>query len=105
MTSAPCGTGEGPAGVTKVEARIARWSGFPLSTLGRAYVAKQVLASMVTYHATFVPVPQELLERLCRAIHTFVAANSGFSAAGCRITVQIMSRLNSYFGLCLNSSG
>ena len=61
--------------VTKVEARIARWSGFPLSTLGRVYVAKQVLASMVTYHATFVPVPQELLERLCRAIHSFVAAN------------------------------
>ena len=61
--------------VTKVEARIARWSGFRLSMLGRAYVAKQVLASMVTYHATFVPVPRELLERLCRAIHTFVAAN------------------------------
>ncbi len=49
--------------VTEVEARIARWSGFRLSMLGRAYVAKQVLASMVTYHATFVPVPQELLER------------------------------------------
>ncbi len=30
-------------------------------------------------------------------------ANSGFSAAGCRITVQIMSRLISYFGLCQNS--
>ena len=59
--------------VTKVEARIARWSGFRLSMLGRAYVAKQVLASMVTYHATFVPMPRELLERLCRAIHTFVA--------------------------------
>lgn len=59
----------------KVEARIARWSGFRLSLLGRAYVAKQVLASMVTYHATFIPVPRDLLERLCRALHTFVAAN------------------------------
>lgn len=59
----------------KVEARIARWSGFRLSLLGRAYVAKQVLASMVTYHATFIPVPHDLLQRLCRAIHTFVAAN------------------------------
>ncbi len=59
--------------VTKVETRIARW--FHLSMLGRAYVAKQVLASMETYHATFVPVPRELLERLCRAIHSFVAAN------------------------------
>ena len=61
--------------IEKVEARIARWSGFRLSLLGRAYVAKQVLASMVTYHATFIPVPQDLLQRLCRAIHTFVAAN------------------------------
>ena len=31
-----------------VELRIARWSGFRLSLLGRAYVGKQVLASMVT---------------------------------------------------------
>jgi hypothetical protein len=30
---------------------------------------------MVTYHASFIPVPQDLLQRLCRAIHTFVAAN------------------------------
>ncbi|CAL8468448.1 g7988 [Coccomyxa elongata] len=48
----------------KVELRIARWSGFSL--LGRAYVAKQVLASML---------PEHLLTRLCRALHTFVAAN------------------------------
>ena len=33
----------------KVEAKIARWSGFRLSLLGRAYVAKQLLAYMVTY--------------------------------------------------------
>ncbi len=38
-------------------------------------VAKQVLASMITQHATFVPVPRELLEWLCRTMHTFVAAN------------------------------
>ena len=59
----------------KVEQRIARWSGFRLSLLGRAYVAKQVLVSMVTYHATFIPVPEDLLDRLCRALRTFVAAN------------------------------
>ncbi|CAL8465738.1 g5274 [Coccomyxa elongata] len=59
----------------KMEARIARWSGFRLSLLGRAYVAKQVLASMVTYHATFIPVPEHLMARLCRALHTFVTAN------------------------------
>ncbi|BDA47098.1 Transposon TX1 uncharacterized 149 kDa protein [Coccomyxa sp. Obi] len=59
----------------KVEIRIARWSGFRLSLLGRAYVAKQLLASMVTYHATFIPVPNQLEKRLCTALHTFVAAN------------------------------
>ncbi|BDA46021.1 probable LINE-1 retrotransposable element ORF2 protein [Coccomyxa sp. Obi] len=59
----------------KVEIRIARWSGFRLSLLGRAYVAKQLLASMVTYHATFIPVPSQLEKRLCTALHTFVAAN------------------------------
>ena len=68
----------------KVEAKIARWSGFRLSLLGRAYVAKQLLASMVTYHATFIPVPSQLEKRLCTALHTFVAANrpvlSGTSA-------------------------
>ncbi|CAL8463345.1 g2879 [Coccomyxa elongata] len=30
---------------------------------------------MVTYHATFIPVPEHLLTRLCRALHTFIAAN------------------------------
>ncbi|BDA47893.1 probable LINE-1 retrotransposable element ORF2 protein at N-terminal half [Coccomyxa sp. Obi] len=68
----------------KVESKIARWSGFRLSLLGRAYVAKQLLASMVTYHATFIPVPSQLEKRLCKALHTFVAANrpvlSGTSA-------------------------
>ncbi|BDA49663.1 LINE-1 retrotransposable element ORF2 protein [Coccomyxa sp. Obi] len=52
--------------------------GVPLSRLSllvRAYVAKQLLASMVTYHATFIPVPSQLEKRLCTALHTFVAAN------------------------------
>ncbi|BDA51424.1 hypothetical protein COCOBI_18-3020 [Coccomyxa sp. Obi] len=65
----------------KVEVRIARWSGFRLTLLGRSYVfffgyvAKQLLASMVTYHATFIPVPSQLEKRLCTALHNFVAAN------------------------------
>ena len=60
--------------IQKVELQIARWSGFTLSLLGRAYVAKQDLAYMVIYHATFIPVPEHLLTRLSRALHTFVAA-------------------------------
>ena len=59
----------------KLRSRIARWSGFRLSLLGRAYVAKQVLVSMFTYHATFIPIPAVLLRDFERAIYTFVAAN------------------------------
>ena len=36
----------------RLDRRIARWSGFRLSLLGRAHVAKQVLVSMFTYHGT-----------------------------------------------------
>ncbi len=35
----------------------------------------QVLAIMMIYHATSIPMPEHLLTRLCRALHTFVAAN------------------------------
>ena len=59
----------------RLNARIARWSGFRLSLLGRAHVAKQVLVSMFTYHGTFIPVPEQLLRQLCTAVYTFVAAN------------------------------
>ena len=45
----------------RLDRRIARWSGFRLSLLGRAHVAKQVLVSMFTYHGTFVPVPADIL--------------------------------------------
>ncbi|MBF6615065.1 MAG: hypothetical protein IVW55_18335 [Chloroflexi bacterium] len=57
--------------VTMVAARIVL-SGFRLSLLSWGYVTEQMLSSMVTYHATLVPGPPE---RLCRAIHTFGAAN------------------------------
>ncbi|CAL5220132.1 g2089 [Coccomyxa viridis] len=59
----------------RLHTRIARWSGFRLSLLGRAHVAKQVLVSMFTYHGTFIPVPEQLLRQLCTAVYTFVAAN------------------------------
>jgi len=59
----------------RLQARIARWSGFRLSLLGRAHVAKQVLVAMFTYHGTFIPVPEQLLRQLCTSVYTFVAAN------------------------------
>ena len=43
---------------------IARWSGFWLSLLGSAHVAKQVLVSLFTNHGTFTPVPADILRQL-----------------------------------------
>ena len=54
---------------------LQHWSGFRLSLLGRAYVAKQVLVSMFTYQASFIPIPAVLLRDFEQAIYTFVAAN------------------------------
>jgi hypothetical protein len=59
----------------KLRARIARWSGFQLSLLGRYFVDKQMLVSMFSYHARFVPLPLQLLGQVCSAVYTFVAAN------------------------------
>ncbi len=59
----------------EVELQIALWSSFRSGFIGTTCVAKQMLASMVTYHATFIPVPEHLLTRMCRALHTLVAAN------------------------------
>ena len=67
--------------VQKMELRIARWSGFRLSLLGRAYVAKLMLASMVVYHVTFIPIPEHLLTGLCRALHTASQQTCQSSAA------------------------
>jgi hypothetical protein len=62
-------------------ARTARWSVFHLSLHGRSYVAKQVLVFMFTFHATFIPVPQQLLAQLSSAIYTFVAGNRPLTAS------------------------
>ena len=59
----------------RLDRRIARWSGFRLSLLGRAHVAKQVLVSMFAYHGTFISVPADIPRQLCPSLHTFMAAN------------------------------
>ena len=56
-----------------IQARINRWSARSLTLLGRAHVAKQVLAATFTYHATFVRPPKDLLGRLSVLIRSFVA--------------------------------
>ena len=69
----------------RLDRRIARWSGFRLSLLGRAHVAKQVLVSMFTYHGTFVPVPADILRQLCTSVYTFVAANRPAAAGAAHL--------------------
>ena len=69
----------------RLDRRIARWSGFRLSLLGRAHVAKQVLVSMFTYHGTLVPVPADILRQLCTSVYTFVAANRPAAAGAAHL--------------------
>jgi hypothetical protein len=47
--------------VNAVRVRVSHWRSVPLTILGRAYVAKQLMASVITHLATFVdPSPQRL---------------------------------------------
>ena len=56
-----------------VVAAAAHWRQVRLSYLGRAHVAKQVLAAIVVYCATFVSPPPALWRRIVAVISAFVA--------------------------------
>lgn len=58
------------------------WRQHPLSWLGRAYLAKQVLASMVTYHITFVPAPLHLWRIIASIVSAFVAGAASVDGEG-----------------------
>ena len=53
--------------------RVRAWARFDLSYLGRLQVAKQVLASSLYYHASFVPPPADKLDGIIRLIDHVVA--------------------------------
>ena len=55
-----------------IAARIRHWSRLDLSLLGRAQVAKQVLASTFSYQATFLAPPEALLTSLTRLLLGYV---------------------------------
>jgi len=57
----------------KLERTVASWATSSLSFLGRSYVARQCMASMFTFQATFVPPPQAFLKRAADLFATFVA--------------------------------
>ena len=53
-------------------ARIRHWGRFKLSKLGRVHVAKQVLATTISYHATFLAPPADTLNSISRVITGYV---------------------------------
>ena len=55
-----------------VAAHVRHWSTVDLTLLGRVYVARQVMANTITYHAQFVPPPPRQMRALQRLIDGFV---------------------------------
>ncbi len=56
----------------RVRSAAVHWSQHRLSHLGRAHVAKQVLCSMLSYHAAFVPAPRDAWRSICSLVYAFV---------------------------------
>jgi hypothetical protein len=52
--------------------RVRQWAQQDLTYLGRCAVAKQVMASCLTYHTQFVPVPEDLMDRIHRRLTAFM---------------------------------
>ena len=58
--------------LTAVRLHVRCWARFSLSYLGRLHIAKQVLASSIYYHASFMLPPADLLAELVQCIDRFV---------------------------------
>jgi hypothetical protein len=52
------------------------WAARNLTMIGRIHVAKQVLASKVTYHATFLPAPAWFIRDLTACLQRFVTGGA-----------------------------
>jgi exonuclease III len=52
------------------------WAARNLTMIGRVHVAKQVLASKVTYHATFVPAPAWFVKDLTACLQRFITGGA-----------------------------
>ena len=64
--------------------RVRQWARQELTYLGRCAVARQVMASCLTYHAQFVPIPAELMARIHRRITAFVTGQGCVQEADIR---------------------
>jgi hypothetical protein len=58
--------------VAAVAARVRHWRGVPLTVFGRAYMAKQLMASVITHLATFIEPPPAQLTALQNLIDAYV---------------------------------
>lgn len=58
-----------------VRAATQHWSAKQLTYLGRVHVAKQALASKITFHATYLPIPHEYVQRLSSVLVRFVTGS------------------------------
>lgn len=58
--------------IKSVAAQVSHWRTVDLTLLGRVYVARQVMANSITYHAQFVEPPKPQLQALQRLIDGFV---------------------------------
>ena len=70
-----------------------QWAPFSLSYVGRAYIAKQCMASVLYYHAQFVRPPQRQLDEMCGMIARFVARPGGVGAGEDARTYMIHPQL------------
>jgi hypothetical protein len=66
--------------VNAVRIRVSHWRSVPLTILGRAYVAKQLMASVITHLATFVEPPPQRLRDIQNLIDGYIV-NPTISAA------------------------
>ena len=65
------------------------WASRQLTQLGRVHVAKQVLASKLTHHATFVRPPPQLLRELMSAVMQFGAGTGATRSLPSRLTFTL----------------
>ena len=72
-----------------VRSTARHWASRRLTQLGRVHVAKQVLASKLTHHATFVRPPPQLLRELMAAVMQFVAGASATRSLPSRMTFTL----------------
>jgi hypothetical protein len=64
--------------------RVRQWARQDLTYLGRCAVARQVMASCLTYHAQFVPVPADIMARIHRRVTAFVTGQGSVREAHIR---------------------